>query len=230
MPYRYKKNITSDNQEFLFAGLGITNVFPLNLTLPEFVNAPLVVIYQAEGDAIINLYQAPTATGFKIIIGSVGLVPSVDNPIPFWFEIISQDEEEIAEESAALVTNAWVKERFPQWQTLCTRADGLKTADEMLTLAIEQASIDFSAFFDSLTADDMTNEYKMHLLKIIKHVIFGFMHGDSEFKTPPQIEKDYEDTLGLLRGGLIGAETIQITAKERLFEPGEWFTDDDELQ
>lgn len=219
--YRYKKNITADDQVFTFANLGATLDA---LTLPTFTTAPIVNILSVQGDAIVNLYQAPTTTEFKIIIGSVGLVPSVANPIPFWFEIISSEEVEAVTTHIQLITKAYVKENLPKWETYCTRQDGLKTAEEMLQIAIDRAEDEFLSH-TSVTATTITTEQQALVLAIAKYNCWQFMHGDSGFKYKPSIVKNYDKVKERLNKNVIGSGNVKLEAKTREFSSGKWFHD-----
>lgn len=227
MPYLYKKNITADNQQFLFASLGVTLD---NLTLPAFVNAPIINILSVQGDAVVNLHpdNPPTNLGFSVIIGSVGQVPSATNPIPFWFEIISQDEE-AADPTGhiKLITKSFVKDNLPNWETYCTRADGLKTAEEMLQIAIDRSEDEFLSYI-TVTETTIIDLQKAMLLKLVKYRCWNFLHGDTEFKNTPQIVKDYETIIERLKKGVVG-KGVTMTAKDRMFDKGKWFTDNDNL-
>ncbi len=92
MSYRYRISMTQDEQEFLFANLGPTNLVPAGLALPAFVNAPLVLVTEEFGETKVSLLETPTNAGFKLLAGSVGPPPSVASPIPVLIEIISQDD------------------------------------------------------------------------------------------------------------------------------------------
>ncbi len=209
----YQISITTDDQAFLFADIDANVIYTI---------APLVVINPI-GDAIINIAGPPSLTGFSIVAGSAGLVPSVAAPIAAIIEVIPQGVDCLPD-ATELMTPDYVKCRFPDWETFCTREDGLKTADEMLQIAIDMAEAEFLTFYGALADADVTEQHRFHILRIVRFNCFGFRHGDSGFEHQPAIVKQYESTRKKLEAGLLGANGVKITSKERLFD--ESFTDD----
>jgi len=114
----------------------------------------------------------------------------------------------------------WVKDRFPDWQTFCTREDGLKTPDEMLNLAIQNSETAFLSFV-SITDIDMTDELRLHLLNLIKYNCFNYLHGDTEFKHKPEIVMNYNRSLQKLKKALLYKGNDKLAAKEP--EINTWF-------
>jgi hypothetical protein len=124
----------------------------------------------------------------------------------------------------ALITPDYVKGKFPEWETLCTRKDALLTADQMLQNAIDMAETEYQEFLGTIDEDDITSTDLLHLLRIVKYNCHNFRHGDSEFKRTPQVVKDYEKTRKRLEAGLIRGDGVRITSVDKKFD--EWFNDD----
>jgi|GEM_PF-5179896 len=135
-----------------------------------------------------------------------------------------------------LVTSDWVKDRFPTWSTYCTREDNLKTPDEMLQLAIDDATGTFVGFMNGITVLDMTDELNGHLLHMVKFNCFNFLHGNTTFKNDPLIVKEYKHSIELLEKGIISFGTadntkghVRFKTRDRQFDdsfltnPKEWY-------
>ena len=129
-----------------------------------------------------------------------------------------------------LITADAIKEQLPLWQTYCTRQDALKTPDQMLDIAIDNAEKEFTAHFRTLVLADMTDSLTFHLARIAKYNCFNYLHGDTMFKKDPQIVTDYKDTRTKLDKNLLskgtGSENVVMTSKERVFGADDkWFLD-----
>lgn len=127
----------------------------------------------------------------------------------------------------AVIDQDFVKSMFPEWEKFCTIKDDTLTAEERLDNCIELAENEFAQYLPDVTADDLTNIQRRHLLNLVRKQCFDLRHGDSGFENKPQIIKDYEASIEWL-SKLTAATAISITAKPRRF--GEWFnTSDDDL-
>jgi hypothetical protein len=128
-----------------------------------------------------------------------------------------------------IIQKADIKDRFPLWDEFCTVADSALTADEQLDQVIVDSEAELSRFItvDETTATDV---HKLYYMSIIRYRCFILRHGDDEFKHPPQIVKDYSKALTelekLRQSDAAGNSNsgLSVTAKDRLFGPGSWFT------
>ncbi len=137
----------------------------------------------------------------------------------------------------ALVTNAWVKDNFVQFNSYYIDENGVYQ-ETILTSEIELSENKLNEYVD-VDADSLTSSLKLHLLNIIKYRGFVRKHGDTEFDRDPQIVKDYNATIetleniksgeGKLEAREIATEnTVKVTAKPRRFGNADgsrnWFT------
>jgi hypothetical protein len=120
----------------------------------------------------------------------------------------------------------FVKSNFPPWSKYCVDENG-DTQDSILESCIQLAEkklltyvkVDESTITDSLILD---------LFNIVRYNCFGLIQGDTEFKEPPQIVKDFNATIknleqyksGELRiegAPTSGVNKVTIKSKPRLF-------------
>lgn len=124
-----------------------------------------------------------------------------------------------------LITTATAKEKFPLWEKYCVDPSGTLTNDEMLELAIDMAESEMQTFI-TVTSETLTNSLEMHLMNMVKYECFSYKHGDTQFEFNPAIVRQYEKTMNLLKGGLIGTGNITLQTKKRTFDS--WFNDKNE--
>ncbi len=219
--YTYlNQSIDTAPKTFTFANLGTSDE---SKAIPDsFTNVPIIEIIAVRSNRTVFI-SAITVSDFTVDVGDMGETL----PIEFDFRVVSRDDEIVSGTTKNLMLPSYVKARFPEWETFCTRKDGEKTADEMLQIAIDLASFEFCDALGSLTSDDMTDILRMHLLRMVKHRCFNFLHGDTGFKNKPQIVRDYETTRELLDKGLIRTGNVTFENKDRIFD--DWFTDQEDL-
>lgn len=129
----------------------------------------------------------------------------------------------------ALMPDTDIKDRFELWDKFCTVAGSAKTPAEIFTLKVESAEQEFGEY---LTVDEttITDPMKRHFLAIVRYHCYRIKHGDDMPKKDPVIVQDYKDALKWLAGekktSQYGAAQglTTITAKDRLFGKGTWFT------
>lgn len=114
-----------------------------------------------------------------------------------------------------------VKTRFPFWaQYLTSAADELDgvSADDLLVLIVGEAETKYQDYAE--LDDPPTDSQVYHLMAIIRYRAFLMRHGDTKFDVKPPIIRDYEATLKLLESGMIGGNSIRMTAKDRIMDVG----------
>lgn len=133
-----------------------------------------------------------------------------------------------------LITKAYVKENFPQWEHYAEYDTEAADTDAALDKQIAQAEIELSDYV-SVDEDTITDTLKRHLLRIVRKNLFDLKHADTEFDRPPGIVADYNNTIDMLeqlRDGERPAEPatpeeaggkVNIKAKKRRMN--RWFTD-----
>lgn len=134
----------------------------------------------------------------------------------------------------ALITKAYVKQNFPQWDFYAGQDTQAATLDEALDNKIATAEAELADYI-TVDATTMTPAIERHLFNIVRKHLFDLKHGDSDFERDPQIVADYKRTLQMLTDLREGdrpsappspdtaQQGLKITSKNRRFN--KWFRD-----
>jgi hypothetical protein len=129
------------------------------------------------------------------------------------------------------VTIAYIKQYFPLWNKYFL--DDTSTAsDTILQNELDLAEIELKDYINF--PDPITEQVKRYVLLITAYRGFVRRHGNEEFKTKPQIVKDYEELIARLKAFVKGEGTLTpvdvsrdgmvvLDSNTRIF--GEWFND-----
>lgn len=133
----------------------------------------------------------------------------------------------------SLITSTYVKANFEPWELFCTVEGSASTAMEILELKIALAEAEFSQYISVSDPAELTDELQRHLLNLVRKQCFDIKHGDTEYKNPPQILKDYEASIAALKlyGPRVDDDvetniSVSFTSKERKFNT--WFNERNE--
>jgi len=128
---------------------------------------------------------------------------------------------------SSFITAAYVKDRFPLWKEYC---DSSVTT---LQAQIDEAENEFS-YYIKIEPGSITDFFKQLIFFIVRKRCFDLLNGDKEFEHYPQIIKDYEKAVAILKeikaGGNINgtipstSETGSVSMKSdrKIFD--DWFT------
>ena len=146
-----------------------------------------------------------------------------------------------------LIQPAYVKNRFPLWQTYTEHAvkadppDANRTPDDVLAQTIADAEAELSSYIRLENESELTPALRLRLLHLVKKHLFDLKHGNrawGEEEDPPQIVRDYwaarselkryRDGKADLTGNPQRPERFRVSAPDRRFTgpdgESEWFT------
>jgi hypothetical protein len=129
------------------------------------------------------------------------------------------------------VTIAYIKQYFPLWNKFFLD-DNNTASDTVLQNELDQAEVHLKEFINF--PEPITDQVKRYVLIITRYFGFVRRHGHEEFDKKPQIVKDYEELILMLKAFVNGQGTLTpvdtsrdglvgIESKDRIF--GEWFND-----
>jgi len=124
----------------------------------------------------------------------------------------------------SLIATATVKTKFPQWESILkTVADQIDmTPTAYLEDCIADAETLFTRYVKDVSAEaDMTDDYNLILMAVIRYEAFQRRHADAKFEHPPFVVQEGLKAIDLLKRGLVGAaaDLVQFTQHERMFGP-----------
>ncbi len=94
----------------------------------------------------------------------------------------------------SLLTLEYVKGEFPTWENWCPPKKTRLTTVDVLQKCITNAEVSFLEYVPSVTAENITDPLKLHLMAFIRYACFSWRHDTTKFESKPLIVREYEDS------------------------------------